>query len=581
MAIINLNKLMIPLKRYTPWVLALIFGVLYLLTPTVLYYWDGIVFASMCEEGTPHALIHPHHLLYNLSLDIVYEIIRMHIPSLRSLPFLIWVSSIFGALTIYFSHLIFRTIFNREGLAIATTSFMGFSYTFWHFSTDANAYIISAFFPILAVYLLISMNDAPKPRFRMVWACLAFCIGMLVHQVVVFFYPVYVFWMIAFKFKDSRIKFPPAARAALIFLPAIITITIYFIIGRIFFQFQSLDEYWRWATAYGHQARWWFASENSGFPAFLKAVSISHLKLMFYPDYIRFGLFKFDNLTYEDIAKKFLAIISILTIFLVFIRGFIYLLGAIGRRRFYAVLLILWIIPYFAFFTFFTPQFEFYRLYYLLPVMFIFALGLKGFFEKPSYEHLDLPIQPNTLSGWVFVLLLIFAVYNGVVGIHPQMFESNNPWLMDAKAFAEKAPRGAVMIVPWSDEKMEEYSRVANLTSYFGTQGVMFAEPIIPIMGPMPEIIGPPPMLDDEIKPREWDDIEIRPGLTPDIEQAFFHADLLDGRDDGWQILVYRFPDVKIPLKGVVRLPNAERCQMIQYGSIEYHQGRNFYLQNE
>ena len=365
---------MIPLKRYTPWGLALIFGALYLFTPTALYYWDGIVFASMCEEGTPHALIHPHHLLYNVVLDIIYEIIRMHIPNLRSLPFLIWVSSIFGALTIYFSHLIFRTIFKREGLAIATTSFMGFSYTFWHFSTDANAYIISAFFPILVVYLLISMKDAPKPRFRMVWAALAFSIGMLLHQVVVLFYPVYVFWMIAFYFKDSKIKFPFMARVALIFLPAIISIGMYFIIGRIFFQFQTADEYWQWVTAYGQQARWWFSSENSGFLAFLKAVSISHLKLLFYPDYIRFGLFNFDNPTFVDSAKKFLAIVSILTIFLVFIRGFIYLLGAIGRRRFYAALLILWILPYFVFFTFFTPQFEFYRLYYLLPVMFIFAL---------------------------------------------------------------------------------------------------------------------------------------------------------------------------------------------------------------
>ncbi len=572
---------MIPLKKYTPWVLALIFGAIYLLTPTVLYYWDGIVFATLCEEGTVHGLIHPHHLIYNLSLDIVYEIIHMHVPSLRALPFLIWVSSIFGALTIYFSHLIFRTIFKREGLAVATTSFMGFSYTFWHFSTDSNAYIISAFFPVFVAYLLISMNDAEKPRFRMVWACLGFSVGMLLHQVVVFFYPIYTFWVLAFRFKDNRLRFPAAARMALLLLPAIITVSAYFLIGRVFFQFQSLDEYWQWATAYGHQQRWWFGSENSGFPAFAKAIGISHLKLMFYPDYIRFGLFRFDNLSFEDTAKKILALISLLTVFLVFIRGFVYVIGAIGRRRFYAALLLLWIIPYFVFFTFFTPQFEFYRLYYLLPVMVIFALGLKGFFEKPSYEYLDLPIQPNTLSGWVFVLLLIFAVYNGGVGIHPQMFEANNPWLMDAKAFAAKTPRDAVMVVPWSDEKMEEYSRVANLAAYFGTQGVLFAEPIVEIVGPMPEIVGPPPMLDDEIKSSEWDEIEIRPDLFPDIEKAFFHIDLLEAHNDGWRIIVYKFPDIKIPLKGIVHLPDAERCKTVQFGSIKYHQGRDFYLQNE
>ncbi|MFH1515488.1 MAG: hypothetical protein ABIG42_08515 [bacterium] len=566
------------MKRYTPWALALFFGVIYLLTPTALYYWDGIVFASLCEEGTPHQLLHPHHLLYNLILDIIYEILHLHLPNLRALPFLIWVSSIFGALTIYFSHLIFRTIFNREGLAAATTSFMGFSFTFWHFSTDANAYIISAFFPILAAYLMISMNDAVKPRIRMLWACLSFTIGMLLHQVVVFFYPVYFFWLLAFRYKDKNLKKSIPARLVLLVLPGLMVGITYFLMGRIFFQFETFDEYFGWTTAYGHQARWWFGSKNSGFYPFIKAVGLSHLSLMFYPDYIRFGLFNFDNLSFEDIIKKFVALVSILTVILVFVRGLIYLVGAVGRRRFYAALLLIWIIPYVAFFTFFTPQFEFYRLYYLFPLMVIFALGLKGFFEKPTFEHLDLPISPNTLSGWVLILFLIFAVYNGALGIHPQMFPANNPWLNDATTFANGTPANAVMVVPWSDENMEEYSRVANLVSYFGTQGVLFAEPVESIMGPMPEIVGPPPVLDDVIQPVAWDKIEVRPGLNPKIELSYFHEDMLDGRFEGWHLFQYQFPDTKIPIEGTVRLPDASQCRTEQFGRIKYQRGVDEYL---
>jgi hypothetical protein len=582
-AIINRNnRIMVPLKRYVPWGLALFFGVLYLLTPTALYYWDGVVFAYLCERGSPSELFHPHHLLYNLLTDIAYEFFHMHFPNLRSITFLAWVSSIFGALTIYFSHLIYRKIFNREGLAVTTTSFTGFAFTFWHYSTDANAYIISAFFPILAAYLMIYMDDFPGHKARMIWIAVCFSIGMLLHQVVVFFYPVYILWVIIFRFRDPNRKFYPLQKIVLLFLPALITGIVYFIVGRVIYHFTLSSEYWEWITAYGRQSKWWFSTEHSGFAAFLKAIGVSHLQLMFYPSYIRHGLLDFSNITFTDLIKKFLALVSILTIMLVFIRGIIYVIGAVGRRRFYAALLIAWITPYFIFFTFFTPQFEFYRLYYLCPLMVIFALGLKGFFEKPSFEHLDLPIQPNKLSGWVFVLLTIFAIYNYGFGIRPQMREENNRWLTDAKAFIASTPEDSIMVVPFSEEKMEEYSRGANLVNYFGRQGILFAEQHVVFVGPIEEFVGPivplPPDETDEELPQLWADTELKPGLFADIEKAYFHADMLDGRQDGWDIFAYRFPNTKVYLKEQVRLPLKKDSELVRIGSIEYHKGKKWYL---
>ena len=569
-----------PLKKYIPWALAIFFGVIYLFTPTKMFYWDGVVFAYLCEHGTPHELWHPHHLIYNIVFDIAYEFVRMHFPNLRALTFLIWMSSIFGALTIYFSHMVFRTIFNREGLAVATTSFMGFAFSFWHFSTDANAYVISAFFPVLIAYLLLSMNDAANPKARMVWAAVLFAIGMLFHQVVVFFYLVYAFWMLVFRFKDKAKRFNRLSRILLIILPALITVFAYVGVGYIFYQYTTFDEYWKWITAYGRQSRWWYGSEHTGAQSFMTAIGLAHIKLFFYLDYIRFNLLRLRPPIGVDIFKKILVWVSLITVFLVLVRGIIYLVSAIGRRRFYAALLLLWIIPYFVFFIFFTPMYEFYRLYYLFPLMVIFAMGLKGFFEKPSFENLDLPIKPNTLSGWVFILLIVFAFYNYTLGIKPQMSESYNRWLVDAKAFINTTSPDSVMVVPFS----RSYSYIADLVNYFGSQGVLFAEPYEPFVGPIPEIVGP--LLpeeglekdDIEITRYAWEDVELKPGLKPSIEKAYFHDGMLKSAPYGWRLFKYRFPDSKEYLEDLVVIPASPFVKVIQIGSVKYVQGSRGFL---
>jgi hypothetical protein len=564
-----------PLKKYIPWVLAIFFGLVYLLTPTKLYYWDGVVFAQLCEYGTPHELLHPHHLIYNLVLDIVYELLRMHFPGLRALPFLIVVSSIFGALTIYFSHMVFRTIFNREGLAVATTSFMGFAFSFWHFSTDASPYIISAFFPVLVAYLLLSMDNAPHPKARTLWAAFMFVVGMLFHQVVIFFYLVYAFWMCVFRFKDRKKRFPAYARIILIFVPALITGIIYFELGYIFYQYSTFQDYWLWITAYGRQSRWWYASEHSGILPFLIAIKLAHIKLFFYLDYIRFDLFRLREPIGLDIFKKIIAWISLITVFLVLLRGIIYLVGAVGRRRFYAALLLLWIAPYFVFFIFFTPMYEFYRLYYLFPLMAIFALGLKGFFEKPLFEELDLPIRPNTLSGWVFILLAIFAIYNYTLGIKPQMNARNNKWLVNARAFIAGTPSDAILVVPYS----KSFSYVADLVNYFGKQGILFAEPYKPIVGPMPELVGPMPLEDETVRQFAWQDVEVKPGLIPSVEKMWFHEAMMKGTQNDWKLFRYRFPDTKVYLEDIIELPRLELFpEKVRLGSITYVPGKSYFV---
>src|ERR1051325_7499487 len=61
-----------------PTLIAAAFGMLYLVTPTADYFWDGITFALQIEkvaggERAPALLFHQSHLIYNLIGYLLYS----------------------------------------------------------------------------------------------------------------------------------------------------------------------------------------------------------------------------------------------------------------------------------------------------------------------------------------------------------------------------------------------------------------------------------------------------------------------------------------------------------------------------
>jgi len=170
----------------TTYLLPLVIGAVYLLFPTQNYYWDGISFASTIESshGLGSALIHPHHLLYNVFGYLLYSLAQgagWHVRAVELLQISNSILSVLCAL------LLFR--FLKHTLRshwVATITFVAFSFSasWWKYSIDADSYIPSVFFLLVCLNLLLAVE-----KLKPLLLAFAHTASMCMHQLAVFFFP--------------------------------------------------------------------------------------------------------------------------------------------------------------------------------------------------------------------------------------------------------------------------------------------------------------------------------------------------------------------------------------------------------
>ena len=161
----------------------------YCLFPTKNHYWDGIGFALAIEgsRGLTQALFNPNHLFYNFFGYSIYHSVHWLLPELRALSML---SAFSIGLSVASAYLLFSMLMRSLGdryLSAWLTLLFAFSATWWKFSTDANVYVPSVFFLLLAAWKLQTQT---KPNWVLIGTIHA--ISMLLHQIAVFFFPVVV-----------------------------------------------------------------------------------------------------------------------------------------------------------------------------------------------------------------------------------------------------------------------------------------------------------------------------------------------------------------------------------------------------
>lgn len=171
---------------------AILFAVIaavYLCFLTKNYYWDGITFAHAIEAAPKlqPSLVHPNHLIYNFVGYVFYKALQAIGLNLRAVTALQILNSLCGALA---AVLFFRTL--NETLrsiyyAITLTLLFAFSATWWKYSTDADAYILSVLFLLLSFYLVL-----PWRKSRPILVALVYALSLCLHQMAIVFFPVLV-----------------------------------------------------------------------------------------------------------------------------------------------------------------------------------------------------------------------------------------------------------------------------------------------------------------------------------------------------------------------------------------------------
>ena len=383
----------------------------YLLFPSRNYYWDGIFFARVIEDvpGVTPSLLHPNHLLYNVVGFFLYRCARTLGLNWRAVEVLLFANSVVSVLTAFVLFRILSRSLQSSYLAWTLTLLFAFSATWWKFSTDADAYILSVFFLLLASYFILT-DSKPRPLV----VTILFSIAVLLHQLAVFCYPVFalgLWWQASSSTNKRAANVLQFCLAAFVIVFGAYVYSFYIVSG-------TLDpmRFTQWVTSYSPDASFSFnASSNLGYTL------RGHSRLFFNG---RFSLLK--GLLTPPIIGLICILVALFLLWLfLIIRGLrkakLPDFGKLSRSRF-AKLGALWICVYLAFLFFWLPQNTFYRLFYLPAIILLLGAILASWGVTDSEKR----------TGRLALFVVLMALANFLFFIFPYSHTDKYPPLAAA-----------------------------------------------------------------------------------------------------------------------------------------------------
>ncbi len=390
---------------------------LYILLPTRNYYWDGLAFAINVEGFAPlRQTIHPNHLIYTVSTVWLYRAVLAAGIPIRALFLMQLVNGLLAGAAVL---LVYRALRRRPlstESALAGALLFAFAATWWRFATDANAYVPS-------VFLVLCANDLIEEDRSRWGAGLAHAGAMLFHELAIFYVP--VVWLRCKGWRD-RIRYTVAALGP-------VAIAYLFAYRAVFGRF-DLRGFLHWIVAYTPDAGFSFQPVRN----FLLTLS--------------------GTLRLFAGGKIGQAVPGVLTA-----AGILLLIATMGaiayrfrRPRFTRPPrdLVLWATLYLVFLFFWMPQNTFYRLFYLAPLVLLFAVSLRRI----------APLVTAALFLW-----------NGIFLIYPQSRVESNAPLAFALAEHRRWPAGTPIVFHRFHPDLWTISYFNQQASWIGLPRIDFA----------------------------------------------------------------------------------------------------------
>lgn len=413
---------------------------IYLAFPTKNYYYDGIFFARSIEEATSlqSSLIHPNHLIYSPFGYLAYRLTQTLSFTFRAIQVLQVLNGVASVLSAYVLFRIARETFQSRYLAWCVTFLFAFSATWWKFSIDADAYIISVLFLLISFYLIL-----PDRKSRPWLLVATFSLAVFFHQLAVLFYPILVLALALSRPNESgeveRHGSPSAAVqfavSAFVLIFGIYCLAFYLAAGTF-----SASRFVRWITSYSPDASFSFNLLDN-----VRYTLRGHVRLFFGG---RFGFIKdLGSWVYVPLVAWFALIGVFLVRLMQTLRS-----ARITRPKFrldhFAKLCTFWVVIYVVFLFFWLPHNTFYRLFYL-PALIL--LGAWFIHKRPT---------PPSPGYRLALFVAIMALGNFLFSILPYAHIEKNPPLSLALELNKEWPPGTV--VYYSSENSDN-----NLVRYF------------------------------------------------------------------------------------------------------------------
>jgi hypothetical protein len=226
------------------------------------YTYDGMVFASRVERDNVPLwdMFHPHHLIYTYLGRLFFLWGRDHGATWDGLVALQWFDMVTGALGVLIAfHLLVRVTNDRLISALSALG-LGFSFSYWYFSTSPGVRVFATVTPLFAWYVLTYIKKA-RPAFG-IWLGLAHALAVLGHQTNIMLLPAFLggIWLIDEKSFWDKIK------TSLYYLCSltVAVLGVYGYVGRYAWHTLTYASWMWWIFSYFHVQQWGGHLESAG-----------------------------------------------------------------------------------------------------------------------------------------------------------------------------------------------------------------------------------------------------------------------------------------------------------------------------
>jgi hypothetical protein len=433
-----------------------LFLIIYLSWQTRLYNLDGLVTSWRISTSIWLENFYPHHLIYvpvsALLHLVIGNIFGFDIP-LYSMQLC---NCIFGAATIGLCYMFCRRMhFSRTQSALLCL-FMGFSFTFWHWTTDADPYIVVNLLAIWSLYYLFTRDTYGKSG-ELVIPAMIFSLAILIHQMAL----ILLLPAITLIICRTQPRIFLKKRLAVFLVSSLVPVAVgYLIVSEIIYSNSQLGGLTNFFFFHGSNPNNWIFLRD-GFPAHLPAY-IYHGILGHYSLFVfsagpgQYEVFQpyavsmwEDGILARYVLPLIVMIFSLIVLFKTAIKAVSF---HSGQYWFLSV----WTVPLFIFLLLWNPGYSFHRIFYLFPFLLIVLLYLDERF--PSMKNLRIRSSAGVvLTG----LILVIFLYNLQVAIIPQSHSSREYKL--AIASKRYLSNDDLIIVTPKQEYLSRYLRCFTL----------------------------------------------------------------------------------------------------------------------
>jgi hypothetical protein len=474
-------------RRWIPWVIVPLIFIIYALHPTKKYYFDGVVFAANIEHGNIAGLFNPHHLLYTWIFYIIHNLMVAALGfDVQAVDVMLWSNVILGAIGVGLFWTLLSRMIEDDGLALLMTLLAAFSFTWWHYSTDADVYILTTVLLLLAAIRLewIIRHRAPRNG-DFVYIGLLHAASVLTHQLNIFWIVCVagcLIWGVVPGTRSDRLRW-----WWIYFLSMGIPVAAcYFGIGIVLLGHATPGTFWYWITEYGHIERYWVFEPRKvigeNFNGYLKA--------FFHRDWLTEEILRYDLKSawaegrfykgFPKVVGGHFALSFLLFCYMVAVYNMRLFAREFHKRALFAYF---WLLPYVLFSLFFMPGNYYYKVFIYVPILSMFAwfaladtsrekrwLKLLLFLPVVAWSVYDEPSLGITLVlliaafeifrrwkspifRWCMLALIVFVgLYNYVEGIRPESTLARNPEVVQAMSLQDEFLPGDVLIFQGGDD---------------------------------------------------------------------------------------------------------------------------------